>query len=283
MRRVLLFGGTGHLGKQIAAVLQQRGFETTAVVRDSAKGTTLAGMVHRQVVAEVTRPEQLAGLFADAEVVISSLGKSVSPNDRSKPSFADIDLVANTNIRTEAVAAGVRKFVYVSALGAERYPELEYFRVHHEFSEQLIDSGLDYSIIKPPALFSAFLDLIDLAKKGRLINIGAGGGRTNPIYERDLAEVCVDSIDQPNAVIEAGGPEILTRRQINEIIQNYAAPNKKIRTVPPWTFALGLPLVKVFDRNAYDKYAFFFAVTQHDTLAPAIGETKLQEYLAQPA
>lgn len=279
MRKILLFGGTGHLGKQIAAELQRREFETTAVVRNTARGAVLDGLVARSVVADVTRPEQLEGLFADAEIVISSLGKSVSPNDRGKPSFAEIDLDANSNILAAAVRANIKKFVYVSAVGAERYPELEYFRVHHEFSERLISSGLDYAIIKPPALFSAFLDLIDLAKKGRLINIGRGDKKTNPIYEGDLATVCVDAIDQPKAIIEAGGPEILTRGRINEIIQNHVAPSKKVRAVTPWAFKLGLPFVKVFDRNAFDKFAFFFAVTQHDTLAPQIGKLRLVEYV----
>ncbi len=279
MKKVLLFGASGNLGRKIAAELKTRGFQTTAVVRNQAKADALAGWVENCVIANVTKPDQLENICDGFEVVVSSLGKSVSPNDKSRASFYDIDFKANNYILREARNARVKKFVYVSALGAEKYPKLAYFKTHQDFSEKLINSDLNYSIIKPPAIFSAFLDLIELARKGRLINIGQGRGRTNPIYEGDLARVCVDSIAEANAVIEAGGKEILTRREINEIIQRAVAPDKKIRNVPLAFFKMGLPLTKVFDRNAFDKFAFFTEVVQHDTLAPQIGELRLEEYI----
>ena len=112
---------------------------------------------------------------------------------------------------------------------AEKYLHLEYFKVHHEFSEKLKHSGINYSIIKPPAIFSAFIDMIDMAKKGRLMNIGKGAHVTNPIYEGDLAEVCVNALNDTNTTIEAGGYNIYSRAQLNEIIQKEVAPEKKIR------------------------------------------------------
>jgi uncharacterized protein YbjT (DUF2867 family) len=227
----------------------------------------------------VTKPDQLENICDGFDVVVSALGKSVSPNDRSKASFHEVDFRANNYILREAVGARVKKFVYVSALGAEKYPKLAYFKAHQDFAEKLVNSDLNYSIIKPPALFSAFRDLVGLARKGRLINVGKGDKRTNPIYEGDLARVCVDAIDDVNATIEVGGKEILTRRQINEIIQRAIAPEKKIRKVPLRLFKLGLPLIKLFDKNAFDKFAFFTEVTQHDTLAPQIGEMRLEDYI----
>jgi len=283
MKRVLLFGGTGHLGKKIAAELKKRNYETTAIVRSQAKAAELENTVDRCVVADVTQRAQLENICENFQVVVSSLGKSVSPNDKSKATFFDVDFTANSNILREALKGKVKKFVYVSALDAEKYPHLEYFKTHHDFSEQLKNSGLDYSIIKPPAIFSAFLDLMLMAKKGQLINIGAGDKLTNPIYEGDLANITVDSIDRANAVIEAGGVEILSRRQINEIIQNTIRPQKKVRTVPLGLFKFALPLIKIFDKNSFDKFAFFVEVTQHDTVATQIGEMRLEEYVRRAA
>lgn len=279
MKHILLFGGTGHLGKKIATELKTQGYETTAVVRNQGKAGEIKDLVEKCLVADVTKPEQLENICDGFDCVVSSLGKSVSPNDKSKATFFDVDFTANSHVLREALNAKIKKFVYVSAFGAEKYPHLEYFKVHNDFSEKLVNSGIDYSIIKPPAIFSSFLDLIELARKGRLVNIGAGDKKTNPIFEGDLARICVNSIDQKNVVIEAGGAEILTRRQINEIIQKTAAPGKKVKTIPVSLFKLGLPLIKFFDRNSYDKFAFFVEVTQEDTLAPQIGELKLEEYI----
>ncbi|HEV7333691.1 MAG TPA: SDR family oxidoreductase [Flavisolibacter sp.] len=279
-KNILLFGSTGNLGRQIAQAAQRQGYQVTAVVRSASRKRVVEGFVHDVMVSDVTKPASIINICQGFDIVISALGKSVSPNDRSKPSFRQIDLEANSNILSEALKSGVKKFIYISAFGAEQYPQLEYFSVHHQFAEKLKASGLDYAIIKPPALFSAFIDLADMAKKGMLVTMGQGDKRTNPIYEGDLAEICVGAIHQPNAIIEAGGKEVLTRHQINEIIQQAVNPQKKVRKVPLGVVKAGLPLLKLFSRNMYDKMAFFTEVMQHDTIAPAVGKTRLADYIA---
>jgi uncharacterized protein YbjT (DUF2867 family) len=177
------------------------------------------------------------------------LGKSVSPMDNSKPSFNDIDFVANSNILKEALKSDVKKFVYVSAFHSEQYQHLEYFRVHHCFSELLMGSGINYSIIKPNAIFSGFLDMIDLAKKGQLVNIGEGDKKTNPVYEGDLAKECVDAIYGNNVIKEVGGVAIYTRKQLLELIQKEVNPTKRLINIPLGFFKLSLLIIRVFSKN----------------------------------
>jgi uncharacterized protein YbjT (DUF2867 family) len=257
MHNIILFGGTGNLGKKIAEELQRKGYNTTAVARNQSKADEIKHLVSKYIIADVTNSERLKGICNGFDAVISSLGKSVSLNDKSKPSFTDIDLNANTNILTESIKAGIKKFVYVSALHADQLQHLEYFRVHHQFEEKLKASGIDYSIIRPPAIFSAFVDLIPMAQKGRLVNMGKGDKRTNPIYEGDLAAICVTALRQSNIIIEPGGKEVLTRKQINHIIQQAVDPTKKIRTIPIGMIKALLPLVKLTSKNTYDKMAFY--------------------------
>lgn len=281
MSKVILFGATGNLGACVAHELVTQGFEVTCVVRSTGKVDRLPTQI-RRVTADATKANDLAGITQGFDVVISCLGKSVSLSDRSKASFYDIDFTANSLILADGIRAKVGKFVYVSAFHAERYSHLEYFLVHHEFSERLKASGLNYSIVKPPALFSAFKEAADLARKGRLVNIGKGDRKTNPIYEGDLAKVIVSSIKQDHAVVEAGGMEILTRKQILEIIQEKVKPGKPLRTIPMGLVQKLLPLVKLLNRNQYDKLAFFLEVMQHDVVAPAVGEMRLKDYLTVP-
>jgi uncharacterized protein YbjT (DUF2867 family) len=283
VKSVLLFGSTGNVGKQIAKEALRRGYSLTAVVRNSQKANELAEITKSVLIADVTKPDNLVAITNGFDIVISALGKSVSPNDKSKASFYDVDFAANVSILKEALSHSVNKFVYVSALHSERYTNLEYFKVHHEFSEKLKKSGLDYSIIKPPSIFSAYLDVVDMARKGRLVHLGKGDKRTNPIYEGDLAVVCVDSINSPKSEIEAGGKEILTRKQINEIIQQHVNPSKTIPTIPTWVMSAILPVVRATNKNMFDKFAFFVDVMQHDVIAPQVGQLTLKEYLAMKA
>ena len=280
MRSVLLFGSTGNVGKQIAKEARRKGYVLTAVVRNSNKANEVAGIAEHILIADVTKSDELVGICNGFDIVISALGKSVSPNDKSRASFYEVDFLANASIIRDAVESGVKKFVYVSAVHSERYTNLEYFKVHHDLSEKLKQSGLDYSIIKPPSIFSAYLDVVDMARKGRLVNLGKGDKRTNPIYEGDLAAVCVDSINSPKSEIEAGGREILTRKQINEIIQQHVNPSRKIPTIPTWIMRAMLPFIRITNKNLFDKFDFFVEVIQHDTIAPPVGQLTLKEYLA---
>ncbi len=279
MKKLLLFGATGNLGKEITKVARQQGYDLTAVVRSKKKAEQLTNITNKFIVADITDPSALTNICNGFDIIISALGKSVSPNDNSKPSFNDIDLIANSNILDEAKKSGIKKFVYVSAFHSEKYLHLEYFRVHYEFAERLRSSGINYSIIKPPALFSGYLDMIDMAKKGQLFNIGKGDRRTNPVYETDLANECVGSIKDENITKEIGGITIYTRRQLNEIIQNEVCSAKKTKNIPLWLFKFSLPMLKVFKKNMYDKFAFFTAVMQEDTIAPQVGQMKFEDYI----
>ena len=279
MKKVLLFGATGNLGKEIAKEAIKQGYDLTAVVRNRAKAEQLSKITTNYLITDITNKNALENICKGFDIVISALGKSVSPNDHSKPTFNEIDLVANTNILLEAQRSGIKKFIYVSALHAEKYPELEYFRVHHQFSELLKQSGINYAIIKPPAIFSAFIDMVDMATKGLLVNMGSGNKQTNPIFEGDLAKICVDSIHKTNAVIEAGGKSIYTRKQLNEIIQKAVNPNKSVKNIPLGFVKFSLPLMRLFNKNMFDKFAFFVEVMQHDTIASQVGEMRFEDYI----
>jgi uncharacterized protein YbjT (DUF2867 family) len=279
MKKVILFGATGQLGKEIAKELVKQGYELTVVVRNEQKAKTLSHITSKYIVADVCNKSTIENILDKQDIVVSALGKSVSPNDKSKLTFKQVDYDANKNILDQSIKAGIKKFVYISAFHSEKYLHLEYFKVHHDFSELLMKSGIDYSIVKPPAIFSAFIDLIEMAKKGQLVNIGQGDKKTNPIFEGDLAKITVDTINMQNSISEAGGKTIYTRKQLNEIIQNEINPRKKLRTIPIGLFKVSLPLIKLFSKNTFDKYAFFIAVMQHDTIAPQIGTMTFEEYV----
>lgn len=278
MANILLFGATGHAGRAIARELLLRGHKVTAVVRNLQNAKRILWGVEHFVVAEATRPDTLHGICEGYDVVVSALGKSVSPNDWSRPTFEEVDFQGNLNILAAANAGGVKQFVYLSAFQAENLRHLNYFRVHDDFSNALKISGLEYAIIQPPAIMSSFLDLAKMARNGWLMTIGKGEYRTNPISEYDLAKVCADTIGQPNTVVAAGGNQIYTRHEINEIIQRLTAPNKKVRHAPRWLLRSALPFWKILNRNMYDKLAFFAEVIDHELIAPQVGKISLEEY-----
>src|SRR5688572_19739842 len=92
MNKVLLFGATGNLGKEIAKELKKQNYDVVCVVRNRAKAAYLSDLGALIKEAEVTNKASLKGICDGFDVVISTLGKSVSLNDNSKTTFEEIDL-----------------------------------------------------------------------------------------------------------------------------------------------------------------------------------------------
>lgn len=96
-----------------------------------------------------------------------------------------------------------------------------------------------------------------------------------------MAEICVKSIAQQNAIIEAGGEHIYTRKQIIEIIHEAIRPGKKVKSIPIGVIKFVLPMLKILNQNLYDKLAFFLTMLNHDVIAPKIGTMRFENYIKQ--
>lgn len=279
MNNVLLAGATGHLGQHLLRELQLQDYTVTALARSATKATTLSPAPHKVLLADATIPEQLKGCCGGIDVVVSALGKSISLKNKSKGIFHDIDFGANYNLLQEAKQAGVRQFIYISAFKAEEHPELVYFKAHADFSEELRKSGISFIILQPTALFSAFDEVVTMARKGQIGSLGSGDKKTNPVYERDLAKLAVQCIGKASATIPVGGNRIYTRLELVQLACKAAGYTGAIRSIPFSIINLVIPLLMPFSRNFYDKISFLVAVSAEDCLAPAVGELTLEEYL----
>lgn len=277
--KVLLFGASGNLGRKITAELLKNHYDTTVVLRKKSQHEIFSDPNIKIITANPLNRKEIENICQGFDVVISALGKSVSMKDNSKNTFQQVDYEGNMNILEEAKKARIQKFIYVSAYKAEDNIQLKYFKVHHDFSEQLKLSGLNYCIIKPPAIFSAYAELVDIAKTGFLPSIGSGNYKTNPIYEGDLARAIVAEITRNNNYLEIGGKYIYSRKQLLEIIKTHTNPNAGIQVIPIKIMKVILPFFWIINRNLYHKMAFINKVMQEDLIAPMVGEMSFEEYI----
>ncbi|MHC2990529.1 NAD-dependent dehydratase [Pontibacter sp. HJ8] len=278
MKKVLLAGATGHLGKYIFRELKQQRHEVRALARNLKRAQALFPDPEELVLADATEPESLQGCCTGVDVVISALGKSISLRNQGTGSFQEIDYQANLHLLEEAQKAGVKQFIYISAFGAEQHPELAYFSAHASFAKALRHSGLAFTILQPTALFSAFEEIMSLARKGRIALLGAGDSKTNPIYDGDVARIAVSLIDQPSQTLTLGGERVYTRLELLKIACKAAGYKGKIPELG-FQFVDGiLPFVRLVSRSLYDKLAFMTAVSRVDCIAPAMGELTLEDY-----
>jgi len=137
--------------------------------------------------------------------------------------------VAEGTARVVAAAqkAGVKKIVYLSALGTEPNSDIAYFRTKYEAEQLIINSGLDYTIFRPSIVYGVGDKFINrLASMVRfspiLPVIGDGRYRLQPVYVEELCAVMALASARDitsRKIYEIGGPEQLTYVEILDIIK----------------------------------------------------------------
>lgn len=190
MKRVMIAGATGYLGRHLCAEYRSRGWHVTALVRKKSSGVTLSA--NQIVVAEATWPETLRGTMDNTDLVVSALGIT---RQADGVGYWDVDYQANVNLLDEALRAGVGRFAFVHVLNADRMDHVPLVAAKSAFVRKLKTAGLRSTIIAPTGYFSDMTDVLKMAQAGRVWLFGSGQQKINPIHGADLATAIHDAID----------------------------------------------------------------------------------------
>ena len=253
---ILVIGARGALGAQVMAELAARGVRAIPAGRgDDYAASGATAIVH------------CAG---------ASLALGLGHGWRG---YRAVDVPLGDRVIEAARRSGAR-LVYVAAHHPPGMRGCAYVAAHERVAEAMTD--LDGVVVRATGFFAAFASFLPLARRGLLLDVGAGDRRTNPIAEGDLARIVVDAaLDRatPRA-LSVGGPEIATRREL--LAQVAAAAGRRVRIVgtPVWAARLGAAALRPLHPRIAQLVAFAAGLARHDTIAPAVGATTLAAYLA---
>ena len=242
MKKVLVAGATGYLGKHIVNELKSRGYWVRVLIRKESQ-KKLFKDVDDFFVGEITMPKTLVSIAENIDWVFSTIGITRQKEDLT---YMDVDYQGNVNLLYEAKKSGVEKFEYISAINGDKQRHLKIFEAKERFVNELKSSGLDYCIMRPNGFFSDMKDFLEMAKKGRVYLFGDGQFKLNPIDGKDLAVVCVDKMIAGNREETAGGQEILTQEDIAKIALRVLNKPLKITFLPDWTRKLSIWVLRTF-------------------------------------
>ncbi len=275
--RVLVAGATGALGREVVNALLGRGHQVRAIGRSAERLARLGNTETR--IVDVEKCDGLREAMTGADAVFSCLGASVQPGlGYGRATYAKVDVPLNNNLIQVAIASGRPRFVYISVFRAPDFPNLVYMRAHEEVAALLKQSGLRHAVVRPTGFFSAYASFIEMARKGPLPEMNGGAAKTNPIHDGDLAQVCADAIEDKTGDIDAGGPEVLTRRKIGELAFAAAGKPPRFRQIPPWLIGTVSKLMKPFHPRIADLAGFLGTIMQGDFVAPVRGQRTLGAY-----
>lgn len=284
MKRILVAGATGYLGKHVVRELKEQGYWVRALARNPDKLKTVGQFLEPAVhdladevfVGEVTDPTSLAGVCDDMDGVFSSIGIT---RQRDGVSFMDVDYQGNKNLLAEAQKSGVGKFIFVSVIQSPDMPELAPER--ELFARELEASGMPYTVIRPTGYYSDMSEFLNMARSGRVYLLGNGDKTINPIHGSDLAKVCADAFDRTETSIPVGGPQVLSYRQIAELAFSVLDKRPKVSTVPLSLAKGAVKIVGLFSSHLRSVGTFFVTVMGNDINAPEVGTHGLEAYFRE--
>lgn len=232
---ILLVGATGRLGKAVAERLLDDGVPFRAACRSAAGAQWLVErgveVVHLDLESGRGLPEALAGATRIVACVHGLLGKS-------RHSIERLDVRGHAALIDAAAGLAVRRFVYISALGASPDHPSEFWRAKARTEQHLKASGLDYVILRPSAFMDLYAhDLIgaSVLSGKRVFLLGSGTTARNMIAVADVARAAILALrsdDPSRRTIEIGGHDNPTEREVAALYARLAGVPCRVRSLP---------------------------------------------------
>lgn len=250
--RVLLIGGTGYVGDVMRRHLRDAGHAVTLLVRSSNRNADALRADGFEVVSgDATDAESLRRAVAEArpQVVINLVAII---REEGGATFEGLNYGASVHAIDAARAAGVTRFIQMSALGAHDDPAYPYHFHKWRAEEYLRASGLEWTIFRPSIVFGPgeqaqfVTQLADLVRQAPVLPVvGDGRSRFQPVHLDDVAdsfERAVRDRSTIGEVYELGGAEVLTYEEILDECARVLGKQKRKVHVP---VALMMPAAAV--------------------------------------
>lgn len=285
---VLVAGASGYLGRYVAREFAGRGYAVRALVRNREKlafegpnlEPAIADIVDEIVFGDATDRASMKDSCKGIDIVFSCMGLT-----KPQPGITSeqVDHLGNKALLEDALAHGVKKFIYISVFNSQRMMDVEMVSAHERFADDLQASGMPFTVIRPTAFFSDMGMFFNMARSGHLFLFGDGSNRFNPIHGADLATVCVDAVENGKREIDAGGPEIFSYDATNIMAFKALGKPPRITHVPLWIGDAVLFVTGLFNKPLASVLGFALSVSRIDNVAPVYGTRKLAEFFRKLA
>lgn len=212
--KIVVAGAFGNLGTDILKMLKNTDNEIIALDQEIKKLEEIDLSKIKCHEINMDKKETYIGKFKGVDVVISTIGL-VGRASLKTP--YEVDYLANHNLLNDALASGVKKFIYVSHIGTPN-DNVPVLKAKSIFEKELVDSGIDYLIIKPTTFYSTIKKEFDeMNKSKKAFVVSYKDYRINPISSNDVAKFIVEHLDDKNAVYTIGGKEIYSYLELASI------------------------------------------------------------------
>lgn len=242
---VTVFGGSGFVGRQVVRALAKRGLRVRVAVRrpNVAQDMRLMGDVGQiQIVqANVRVASSVDRALEGAEACVNLVGVLY---EAGRQRFQTLHGMGAETIAKACAARGITSLVQMSAIGSDADSESKYARTKAMGEAAARAAVPSATVIRPSVVFgpddSLFNRFAVMAGLTPVLPLPGGGHtRFQPVYVGDVARAIATCLVDPatrGRTYELGGPEVLTYRQLMELVMRETGRHRLL--VPlPWPLA----------------------------------------------
>ena len=268
--KAFITGGTGFVGANLVAALNEQGIEACVLRRENASLTALEGLDYDSVVGDILQtPAQLAKLMVGCEWIFHVA--AVSDYWRQGTEWLyKVNVEGTKNIVAAAQLAGVGRFVHTSSLAAlglpkegqlldensqfnmkpEQWPYAHSKHLAEIEVQKAVDDGLKAVIVNPTAVLGP-RDVNEIS--GSIVLEAARGllrffppGGTNYVDVADVAagHIAAAKDGRVGERYLLGGVNLSHKEVVTTVCEIVGRPAPSLR-IPPWSLPLAAIGVRV--------------------------------------
>ncbi|MCW2305896.1 complex I NDUFA9 subunit family protein [Rhodobium gokarnense] len=235
-RFIVVFGGTGFLGRQVIDKLLQHGHRAVAATRHKPKHGEWRH-------ADITNPASVKEAVAGADAVVNCVSLYVESGGLT---FDDIHVAGARTVAEAAKDAGVTTLIHLSGIGADAASSSPYVSARGR-GEEAVRAAFEKAMILRPSVMvgpgDAFLSaLAGLPRWLPAVPLfGDGSVRLQPVSLHNVARAIRNAVEAHSGdggVFELGGASVLSYRQCVETVQNLQGRRRPLVPVPMAGWAL---------------------------------------------
>ncbi len=244
---ITVYGGSGFVGRHLIRRLAKTGARVRAAVRQP----NLAGYLKPMgdvgqiapVQANIRYENSLIRALEGADRVVNLIGIL---HETGRQKFDIVQAQGAGAIARAAKAAGVRKLVHVSAIGADENSPSHYAR-SKALGEALVREHFpSATIIRPSVIFGPEDNFFNrFAAMARLLPmlplIGGGKTRFQPVYVGDVAAAIQRALNDPSTdgkTYELGGPRVYSFAELMQLVLAETGRRRLLAPLPFWVARL---------------------------------------------
>lgn len=236
-RLVTLFGGGGFVGRYVAQALYRSGVRVRIAQRDPRQAfflKPLGALGQTQFVAvDIRDSEQVMAAVEGAHAVVNLVGVL-------KGDYFGLHVDGARNIAEAATAAGATALVQISAIGADSKSASRYGRSKGKGEQAVRAAFPGATIMRPSVVFGREDNFINrFARMLRLLPalpVIRGEAKFQPVYAADVgravAAAALDPATHGGRTYELGGPQIMSMRGLNEMINGVTGHDRGLIDLP---------------------------------------------------